>query len=459
MKITLLNIESKRPECINKDFMGGYGWAFNAGKSLPARLINFVKKKGEKIPIVNLGYMASIFLQNGHTVEVLTNKIPDKADLVIMPSTMVDYRDEINWARKIKEFTKAEIGFFGPFASSVPQLFLDDCDFIIKGEPEDACMHIRDGWVPKGIIESKPVADLDSLAFPRWDIFPIKEYSYFPAMREKPFLPILSSRGCLYTCNYCPYKISYSFRERTANNVLEEIGYMIKKFNVKGLLFRDPLFSLNRKRVEEIALGIIKRGYKVKWACETRPDLLDKDLLDVFYKAGLRVINIGIESSNENILEKATRKTVKLEHQERILKYCDKLGIKVTAFYMLGLPEDTEESIKHTIRYAKKLNTYVAQFFIFTLFPGTKYYEEMKEHIFEFDWQKFDCYTPVFRHKNLNAERLLALKEKAFVTYYFRPNWIGKFCRIFIKDLDLRNLLSDKTAGNGCRWFFGKPFN
>jgi len=198
MKIALLNIESKRKECINKDFMGGYGWAFNAGSSLPAKLINFVKKKGEKIPVISLSYMASIFLKNGHNVEVLTNRIP-QADLVIIPSSMVDYRNEIAWAKDIKASTGAKIGFFGPFASSLPEIFLDYCDFIIRGEPEEVCMRISKNWLPEGVVDSKPIDDLDSLSFPHWDIFPIQEYSYLPAIKEKPFLPILSSRGCSYS--------------------------------------------------------------------------------------------------------------------------------------------------------------------------------------------------------------------------------------------------------------------
>jgi len=77
---------------------------------------------------------------------------------------------------------------------------------------------------------------------------------------------------------------------RSVGNVLREIEYLIKKFNAKGLLFRDPLFTLDKKRAKEIALGILERDYRLKWACETRPDLLDEDLLEVFYKSGLRVI-------------------------------------------------------------------------------------------------------------------------------------------------------------------------
>lgn len=91
MRIVLLNARSRRRECINKDFMGGYGWAFHVGDSLPARLIECVKKKGENLPLMSFGYLAAIFKKNGRCVVVADNKAPE-ADLVIISSSMVDYR-------------------------------------------------------------------------------------------------------------------------------------------------------------------------------------------------------------------------------------------------------------------------------------------------------------------------------------------------------------------------------
>ena len=101
MKIAFLNVKSSRKECINKDFMSGYGWAFNAGNSMRARLINFVKKQGESLPLMSFGYMSALFQAHGHEVEYLTNKIPS-ADIAFITSSMVDYRNEIEWAKKVK---------------------------------------------------------------------------------------------------------------------------------------------------------------------------------------------------------------------------------------------------------------------------------------------------------------------------------------------------------------------
>lgn len=428
MKITLLNVLSEREECINKDTMGGYGSATEIGDSFLAKLIELKKKAGVKLPIFVLGYIAAIFSNKGHIVEYKMNEIPRDSDLVIIPSSIVDYKAELEFARKIKEETKSKVGFIGPFASVKPEIFLEHADFVIKDEPEHAIMDIAEGKIPKGIVESKPIQNLDSLPYPRWDIFPIGDYGYSPMINKKPFFPILSSRGCVFWCNYCPYKAHYGkWRQRTPENIIKEIKYLKEKYNVKGLLFRDPLFTYDKDRAKKIAELIMQENLDIEWACETHFDFLDKELIDTLFKSGLRSINVGIESSDQDILKKATRKSAATEKQNQIVSYCHKKGIRIAAFYILGLPDDTEQSILKTIDYAKKLNTIVAQFFISTPFPGTPFYKEIKDKIYDDDFSHYNSYTPVFHHKNLTKAQLLKLKEKAFVSYYFRPKYAFRF--------------------------------
>lgn len=425
MKISLLNVLSERRECVNKDVMGGFGEATSIGDSIGARLIERLKKNGVKLPIFSLAYLAAIFSQNNHEVEFITNEIPE-ADLVVIPSSIVEYKAEIEMAEKIRQQTNAKVGFIGPFATFKPDIFLKHADFVIQGEPEYIAARIKT-TIPTGLIKSKPIQNLDALPYPKWDIFPINEYSYYPVIKSKPFLPILSSRGCSYTCNYCPYKAYYGgWRKRSINYITKEIEYLIRQYNVKGLLFRDPLFTLDKKRSMSIAENIIKNRWDIEWACETHFDLLDKVLIDKLYASGLRSLNVGIESFDEEILKKATRKAAKKEHQESIIKYCDKIGVKVSTFYIFGLPDDTSESIQRTIQYAKKLNTHVAQFFISTPFPGTEFYEQVKDKIYA-DWDSFNSFTPTFKHKNLSEKELLELKELAYLQYYFRLSYLFKY--------------------------------
>jgi radical SAM superfamily enzyme YgiQ (UPF0313 family) len=427
MRIALVEVSS-RPECINRDFMAGYGWAFNVGRSWRARTIQLAKKVGERLPMMSYGYLAALFRRAGHEVLVGADVPPD-ADLAIIQSSMVEHSAELRAADHIRQTTRAKVGFIGPFSGARPELYADHSDFIIQGEPEAWGAQLASGEIPSGVVNGAEKLKADDLPFPDWSPFPVRSYSYMPALQQRPFLPILSSRGCTFTCSYCPYPVFYQWNKRSPANVVAEITQLVEQFGVRGLLFRDPLFTADRQRVEGICEGILAKGFKLRWACETRLDLLNERLLDLMYRAGLRVVNVAVESSDEAVLAGVKRRNADVDHQERIIRHCDRIGIRVTVFYVLGLPEDTEATVRRTVAHAKRLNTHVAQFFVCTPFPGTAFYETLKDRIYETNWERFDCYTPTFRHDHLQPEQLLRLKEEAYCSYYYRPAWLGAALR------------------------------
>lgn len=433
MKISLLEVYSNKKQYINKDVMGGYGMVAKIGDSFRAKILERAKKKSVNIPVFALGYLSAILKNNGHEVQYKLNEIPRGAEIVLIPSSIVDFKHELEFADKIKKETNAKVGFFGPFSSVYPEMYLEHADFVITGEPEDAVKNIKDGFIPRGIVSGDRVSDLDDLPFPDWDMFPVENYSYKPVLKSKPFIPVLSSRGCAFSCLYCPYKAYYGhLRKRSVNSVINELKYLKEKYKINSVQFRDPLFTAERNRALEIAEKIISSGMKFEWGCETHVNCLDEDLIDKLYESGMRSVNLGIESEDADILKNASRASAPKKREVEIINYCHKKGINVAAFYIFGLPEDTKESILKTISYAKKLNTLVAQFFIFTPFPGTPYYDKMKNRIFENDFEKFDAFTPVFSHEKLQPKDLLELKEKAFVSYYFRPKYLMRHLKNLI---------------------------
>lgn len=436
MRIALVEVQSGRRECINRDFMAGYGWAFNVGRSLPAKLIETAKRVGERVPLMSYGYLSAYFRRAGHEV-IVGSDVPMDTDLAIIQSSMVEHTAELRTAERIRQTSRAKIGFIGPFSASHPELYEGSADFIIRGEPESWGERLAKGEIPSGLVNGTEKLNADDLPFPNWSPFPVRSYSYMPALKERPFLPILSSRGCVYACSYCPYPVFYQWNKRSASSVLEEVRSLVKDYGVRGLLFRDPLFTADRKRVVAMCEGLLRAGLYVRWACETRLDLLDQPLLDLMYRAGLRVLNVAVESSDEAVLAGVKRKNAAVSHQEAIIHYCDQKGIRVTVFYVLALPEDTEATVRQTVSYAKRLNTHVAQFFVCTPFPGTDFYESLKERIFETNWERFDCYTPTFRHDHLQPEQILRLKEWAYCSYYYRPAWflacVRRMTRLLIR--------------------------
>lgn len=428
MKITLLEVYSNKNEYINKDVMGGYGMVARLGDSYLAKILEKSKKKSVNMPVSTLGYFSAILKKNGHDVDYRFNEIPKNSDLVIIPSSIVDFKKETEFAEKIKKETKAKIGFFGPFSSVRPDIYLKNADFVISGEPENVIEKIKTkNDIPSGIIYGEKVMDLDKLPFPDWSLFPIKNYSYKPALRKSPFITVLSSRGCAFNCLYCPYKAYYGIlRKRSIEFVITELKYLKNNYKIKSIQFRDPLFTGERQRAYKFAEEMIKNKINLEWGCETHVNCLDPELIDKLYESGMRNVNLGIESEDADILKNASRLSAPKKKEIEIIAYCHKKGINVSAFYIIGFPEDTRESVLKTLNYAKKLNTLTAQFFIFTPFPGTSVYSGMKEKIFENNFEKFDGFTPVFHHNNLSKDELLKLKEKSFISYYFRLRYLIK---------------------------------
>lgn len=438
MKVGLLEIRETGGVPGNKDTTGGLGSGIRIGNSIRAKIIENLKKGGVKLPLLSLAYIAAILKKNGHEVKYYRDTIPAGCDLVVMAASLIDYRHEMAFAKKVrqayeKKGKKVQICFYGPFASVFPDKFLEVADTVIVGEAEAAFMEHKKS-LPRGKIEVERVEDIDSIPFPLWDIFPINSFGYSPVIREKPFLTMLASRGCSFPCiHYCAYAQFQGgkIRMRSIDNIIDEMKYLKKKFKVKGILFRDPMFSFDKKRIVDLAQAMINNKIDVKWACETRLDFLDRKMIDVMHKSGLRAINVGIESADEEVLRKASRIPIQIKHQEDIIKYCKKKHIHISAFYILGFPDDTEESIRKTVEYAKRLNTHIAQFTISTPLPGTGFFDEKKKDFTTRDLQKFDSTRLVFKHKNLENKQLQLLRERAFVEYYFRPKYMAHY----IKDL------------------------
>lgn len=432
MIIALINVINKNKlGAMNKDLAGGMGTRLNIDSSIELKLLSIAKMKYIKLPVLSLAFLQAILKGKGHTINYIEGDTIDREyDLVIIYGSIIDFRNENEVCKRIKEkYPKTKVLFFGSFPTVRPDLF-SEADFVIRGEAESFFLYDFKGIkkLPR-IINVKNAVDLNDLPTPDFDNFPIKSYSYFPAIREKPFLVLQSSRGCPFGCSYyCPYAMmqGQKYRVRSAEKVVNDIITLIKKYNIKSLQFRDPTFGLDKKHVREICNLIINKKINIKFGIETRLDILDESILQLMFKAGLRNINVGIETLNENTAKINKRKLIAIDHQEKIISFCKKIGIKVSAFYIIGLLGDTERSIKDSIKYAIKLDTNVAQFAISCPFPGTKFYDDLKSKnlVIEMDFEKFDSDHVIFKHDKLTESQIIKLREYAFRKYYFRIGYI-----------------------------------
>jgi radical SAM superfamily enzyme YgiQ (UPF0313 family) len=431
MRVVLADLKSDRGFVSKDTVVGGYGSRLDPFTRVTS-VIAYYKKQFHDVPSVHLAYVAAILARAGHEVKWTRGDFVD-GDVALVLSSLVDHKAEGAWADRMRA-RGTRVGFIGITASKMPELFQDHCDFILNGEPEAAVMRLAQGEIPSGVVVSEQIDDLDSLPFPRWDLVTEDRGRKFGIKwSSRPVgggYPLLASRGCPEFCTYCPHRILAGYRARSIQNIVDEMERLCDQVPRPYVIFRDPLFTEQRERVIELCDEIQRRGLRVTFEAETRLDRLDVELLDRLYEAGFRAMSFGVESLDPATLKKSGRRPIPQQHQREIMAHCRHLGIVTAAFYVLGFLQDDWNSIAATIDYATDMGSTFAQFKMLTPYPGTPMFKQIQPLLSETDWEKFDGYTPTFRHPNLTERELKFLLGAAYKRFYMRPSYLANFLKI-----------------------------
>jgi radical SAM superfamily enzyme YgiQ (UPF0313 family) len=216
-------------------------------------------------------------------------------------------------------------------------------------------------------------------------------------------------------------------RLKSPKKVVEEMIYFFHKLNVKNYIFRDPVFSIDRKHTILLCEEIIKSKIKFNIAIETHLKNIDNELANIFLRCGIKLVYVGIESADEEVKESANRWSDENDVQIEKINYLEKIGIKVKTMYIIGFPEETEEKFLKTVDYAIKLNSSYAQFSVFTPYPGTPVYKEYEKKITAKKFEDFNQWKLVFKHKHFTESSVRYLLDLAYKKYYLRFSWIKNF--------------------------------
>ncbi len=295
-------------------------------------------------------------------------------------------------------------------------------------------------WRKNGeIIQNFPrpfVADLDQMPIPMHELLPLQTYR-MPLIKG-PFTFIVTSRGCPAGCTYCIKHVSYQYatRLRSPKLIREELWYL-KKLGIHNIHMYADLFTVNRDQVVELCKMIIEENIGIKWTCNSRVDFVDEEMLALMGKAGCRLISWGIESGNEQILKHA-RKGAYPDKAERALRWAKKAGIMNWGYFIIGLPGETEETIRETIDFAKKLPLDIALFHVAAPYPGTPFFFEVVENKWfrpGTRWEQVDMDKgTVLDYPNISAERLLYWQKRAFREWAFRPGPLLTYLKMLMYD-------------------------
>jgi len=431
MRVVLADLKSNRGFVSKDTVVGGYGSRLDPFSRV-TRAAAYVKKQFHDVPSVHMAYLAAILARAGHDVRWTREQLVD-GDVALVLSSLVDYGAETAWADRMRA-RGVKVGFIGITASKMPELFVDHCDFILNGEPEAGVMRLAQGIIPSGITISEEIQDLDSLPFPRCDLVSEgRERRFGIQWSSRPIgggYPLLASRGCPEFCTYCPHRILAGYRARSIANIVDEIERLCDQVRRPYVIFRDPLFSEQRDRCIELCDEIESRGLNFTFEAETRLDRLDGELLNRLHRVGFRAMSFGVESLDPATLKKSGRRPIPQAHQREIIDHCRNLGIVTAGFYVLGFMQDTWASIAATIDYSIDLGSTLAQFKILTPYPGTPMFKQLQPLLTETNWEKFDGYTPTFKHPNLTAHELKYLLGTAYKRFYMRPSYLANFLKI-----------------------------
>ena len=321
-------------------------------------------------------------------------------DLVVIHTSTPSFASDVKVAQALKDANPAlKIGFVGAKVAVQPEESLQQgapIDFVARNEFDFTCLEVaegRDFAAIDGIsyrnkdgvlVHNKDRAileDMDQLPFVT-DVYKrdLRIEDYFIGYLLHPYISIYTGRGCKSRCTFClwPQTVGgHRYRVRSPEHVAAEIKQAMHDFpQVREFFFDDDTFTDNLPRAEAIARELGKLG--VTWSCNAKANV-PRETLKVLKDNGLRLLLVGYESGNQQILHNI-KKGLRIDVARRFTKDCHDLGIKIHGTFILGLPGETKETIEETIRYAVEINPHTLQVSLAAPYPGTFLYDQAVEN-------------------------------------------------------------------------------
>ncbi len=428
------------------------------------------------VPPTGLAYLGAVLERDGFEVRIYDQHAlhasnddlmhlvdtfePDVVGFSCLTFVMETVADAARRIRQKRPRTKILAGNI--HATYFPNDLLENeiADIVIREEGEEAilavCRGLRDGRDPVDVPgttcmdggkirhNSTPaLIDLERLPYPAWNL--LEGYSYVPdplsltplRSRAQP-LAIQSSRGCPFACTFCSQDTMYKrVRIRTPESVVNEIEYVHATYGTSVFGFIDAIFPLSPKQGHAFADEMIRRKLheKIVWFTETRVDLVSRDLLKHLKEAGLRFIQYGIESGDDQVLNKLMRKKAEVNEARQALAWTRELGILSFGLFVVGMPGETKAQIETTIRFAKEIDPDIVKFNVAIPFPGSELWERYKHRVNgQPTWKYSGWYNSnmndadnILAGDSLPSRELMYLQRRAMFEFYTQPKVMKRY--------------------------------
>ncbi len=350
------------------------------------------------------------------------------------------------------------IGFVGAHVAIAPEASLQvsaSIDFVARNEFDYTIKQVAEGLPLSDIAglsyrkgdqtvhnpERALIEDMDALPFVT-EVYKrdLITEDYFIGYLQHPYISLYTGRGCKSHCTFClwPQTIGgHRYRKRSPRSIADEIALAQRYFpRVKEFFFDDDTFTDDPSRAEETARLLGKLG--VTWSCNAKANV-SYDTLKVMKDNGLRLLLVGYESGNQQILYNI-KKGMRVDRARQFTRDCHKLGIVIHGTFIVGLPGETQQTIEETIRFAREINPHTIQVSLAAAYPGTYLYRQARENGWLRDAHLIaDTGVQIssLEYPELPHEEIFQAVERFYKCFYFRPSKIGEITFEMLKSWDM----------------------
>ena len=371
----------------------------------------------KRLPQLGIQYLSSVMKQRGIHVDLLDQTIESfNSRLLVDRLTKKDYDfvgfhsatalkgKIIEYIRMVRDCgidTPIIIGGPGHFGSE--DYLRSGADVVCHGEGERTILEIMDylnqelpldrvkgiSYVQDGrVCRSLPqplITELDSIPFPDRTLYPIEKYYDFRIFGMRtPYATMIASRGCKFRCTYCSAHRHWNnlYRLRSVSNVIQEIGELIAKYDIRYIGFKDDSFGADELWLQDFLRIMIEKKYPIKWSCLIHPLIFKKDCgrkVKLFKHAGCDFLSLGLQSVDPGILRAIGRSPEEPKVLSSFLKEAKKNDITILYEFILGLPGETIQTIKNNVTYVFKNRPHYVQFYTLAKLEGSQIYDNYRD--------------------------------------------------------------------------------